>query len=177
MRNFERAGGLVLSPDEFLAALNPEFMLEWAATILPSVQLQTARDFMSLNDYLGSLISIREALADLPQPPFDISVGGPLPIKIQANSYITHASYDPVQRLISFRTHGPPDGNVTLTIFIPVDVFIPVLTDDIDSTTIKIELDDQTYELIPVVSGDYASVQLNDFEQGPHQITITLLLP
>ena len=177
VRSFERAGGLVLSPDEFLAALNPEFMLEWAATILPSVQLQTARDFMNLNDYMGSLISIREALADLPQQTYDISVGGPLPINIQANSYITHSSYDPGQRLISFRTHGPPDGIVKLTIFIPVDVFSSVSITDIESTILKIELDGQTYDLNPEVSGNYASVQLNDFEQGLHQIKITLIRP
>ena len=42
---------------------------------------------------------------------------------------------------------------------------------------LKIELDGQTYDLNPEVSGNYASVQLNDFEQGLHQIKITLIRP
>ena len=64
-----------------------------------------------------------------------------------------------------------------LTIFIPVDVFSSVSITDIESTILKIELDGQTYDLNPEVSGNYASVQLNDFEQGLHQIKITLIRP
>lgn len=61
---FEQAGGIVLTPDEFMAALNPEFMIELATPILGSdhPQLAQARDQLAVGDFLGSLLTVREAL-------------------------------------------------------------------------------------------------------------------
>ena len=167
LREIEHSGGLVLSPDEFLAALNPEYMLAWAETMLPPSELQIARLLLSRDDYLGSLISIREALSELPMRTFEIASGVPAPIEIQADTHITHSSYDSSQRVIAFRAHDPPDGNVTMTINIPKSLFGPLIPADI-------ELDSQTYSLNPIDSGNFARLELNSFEQGPHQIAISL---
>ena len=69
--DFESGGGIVLTPDEFLAALNPEFMIEFAAPILgfghPAIVAAT--DQLSQGDHLGSLVTVRNALRPLPSVP------------------------------------------------------------------------------------------------------------
>jgi hypothetical protein len=63
---FEAAGGIVLTPDEFMAALNPEYMIGLASQIMgaehPSIT--TAQQQLSGGDYLESLLTIRAALRD-----------------------------------------------------------------------------------------------------------------
>jgi len=65
---FERAGGVVLHPDEFVAALNPEFMIEWAAPILGAEHPALAQAQAQLQDgaFFDSLLTVREALRNLP---------------------------------------------------------------------------------------------------------------
>jgi GxGYxYP putative glycoside hydrolase C-terminal domain/FlgD Ig-like domain/GxGYxYP_N second domain len=64
---FESAGGIVLTADEYLAALNPEYMLDLATPILgPGHQVITkAQQELSEKNFLGSLITIREGLRPL----------------------------------------------------------------------------------------------------------------
>jgi len=65
---FERAGGVVLHPDEFVAALNPEFMIEWAAPILGAEHPALALAQAQLQDgaFFDSLLTVRAALRNLP---------------------------------------------------------------------------------------------------------------
>lgn len=62
--DFERDGGVVLHPDEFLAALNPEFMIDFAEPILGAGHpaLTQARVYLAEGAYLDSLYTVREAL-------------------------------------------------------------------------------------------------------------------
>ena len=62
--DFERAGGIVLTPDEFLAALSPEYMIELASPILGSEHpaLTEARERLAAGDYFISLVTVRNAL-------------------------------------------------------------------------------------------------------------------
>ncbi len=61
---FEAAGGLVLNPDEFMAALNPEFMIEFTKPILGAAHpaIMAAQVQLAQGNYLGSLLTIRDAL-------------------------------------------------------------------------------------------------------------------
>ena len=64
----EQAGVLVLTPDEYMAALNPEFMIEWATPILGAEHPSLAQARAQLQDgaFFDSLLTVREALKDLP---------------------------------------------------------------------------------------------------------------
>ena len=61
---FENTGGLVLTPNEFLAALNPEYMIELAEPILGSgnAGLVEAKNEYASGNYYKSLIAVRNAL-------------------------------------------------------------------------------------------------------------------
>jgi hypothetical protein len=63
-REFERRGGLVLHPDEFMAALNPEYMIEFASPRLGANHpaLANARQLLNSGRYLDSLLAVRSAL-------------------------------------------------------------------------------------------------------------------
>lgn len=67
--DLQRAGVVVLHPDEFLAALNPEFMIEWATPILGADHpaLAQVRDQLQNGNFLDSLLTVREALRTLPE--------------------------------------------------------------------------------------------------------------
>jgi hypothetical protein len=58
------AGALVLHPDEFLAALNPEFMIEWATPRLGAGHpaLVEAQRLLDEQRFFESLIAVRVAL-------------------------------------------------------------------------------------------------------------------
>ena len=62
--DFENQGGLVLTPDEFMAALNPEYMLALAKPILGSNDSSILAATAQLNSglYFESLMTIRNAL-------------------------------------------------------------------------------------------------------------------
>jgi hypothetical protein len=61
---FEQAGGVVLLPDEFMAAFNTEFMIEFATPYLGANNptIQTAKLQLQEGNYFESLVTIREAL-------------------------------------------------------------------------------------------------------------------
>jgi len=61
---FESAGGVVLTPDEFLAALNPEFMIEFATPRLGAGHpaLAEAQQLLDEERFLESLLAVREGL-------------------------------------------------------------------------------------------------------------------
>jgi len=66
-REFERRGGLVLQPDEFMAALNPEYMIEFATGRLGTghAALASARQLLNSGQYLDSLLAVRAALRSI----------------------------------------------------------------------------------------------------------------
>ena len=61
---FEAAGGLVLTPDEFMAALNPEYLIEFATPIVGANHPALVQARAQLRDgrYLESLLTLRGAL-------------------------------------------------------------------------------------------------------------------
>jgi len=66
IEKLEQAGVLVLSPDEFVAALNPEYMIEFAAPILGSENpvIAQAGEYIDQGEYLEALLVIRSALSE-----------------------------------------------------------------------------------------------------------------
>lgn len=64
---FEPGGGIILTPDEFMASLNPEFMISFSQNFLnPSDPglIQAKQEFDN-RDYFQSLLTIRSALASV----------------------------------------------------------------------------------------------------------------
>lgn len=61
---FELKGGVVLNPSEYLAAMNPEYMIEFAKPILGSGDpaIADAQSKLSAGRYLESLLALRTAL-------------------------------------------------------------------------------------------------------------------
>lgn len=66
IEKLEEAGVLVLSPDEFVAALNPEYMIEFATPILGSEHpaIGYIIEYINQENYLAALITIRSALSE-----------------------------------------------------------------------------------------------------------------
>lgn len=62
---FENAGGVVIHPDEFMAALNPEFMIEFAAPLLGMQHpaITEAQQQLAAGEYFNSLMTVRAALS------------------------------------------------------------------------------------------------------------------
>lgn len=62
---FEMAGGVVLHPDEFFAALNPEYMIDFAASYLGAGHpaLVQANQELAEGKYFTSLLTVRNALS------------------------------------------------------------------------------------------------------------------
>ncbi len=65
--DFKLAGGIVLTPDEFMAALNPEFMIGLASPLLGSDHpaIVEAKQQLSNGKYMNALLTIRGALRSL----------------------------------------------------------------------------------------------------------------
>ncbi len=61
---FEGSGGIVLNSDEFLATLNPEFMIEFSKPYVGATdrEIILAEAQLSAGDYFNSLITVRDAL-------------------------------------------------------------------------------------------------------------------
>jgi hypothetical protein len=64
----ESGGGVVLTPEEFLAALNPEFLIDWATPYLGAGHpaIVEAQTLLSEDSFRESLFVVREALKELP---------------------------------------------------------------------------------------------------------------
>jgi hypothetical protein len=64
----ESAGILVLTPDEYMAALNPEYMIEFATPLLGAddPSLVQAQALLESGQFFESLLTIREALKNIP---------------------------------------------------------------------------------------------------------------
>ena len=64
VQRFEAAGGRVLTPNEFIALLNPEYMIDFAARRLGAnhSSLVTARAHLAAGRYLEALLAVRAGL-------------------------------------------------------------------------------------------------------------------
>jgi hypothetical protein len=64
---FESADGIVLTPDEFMAALNPEYMIEFATPYLGAGHpaITEAKQQLAEGYYMKSLLTIRKALSSV----------------------------------------------------------------------------------------------------------------
>jgi hypothetical protein len=64
---FESNGGLLLTPDEFMAALNPEYMIEFATPLLGAdhPSLVEARTLLENGEFFESLLTVRQALKSI----------------------------------------------------------------------------------------------------------------
>ncbi|MGD2148547.1 MAG: hypothetical protein PVH41_17770, partial [Anaerolineae bacterium] len=63
----EAGGGVVLHPDEFLASLNPEFMIDWATAYLGAGHpaILEAQTLLTQDRFLESLLAVREGLKEV----------------------------------------------------------------------------------------------------------------
>jgi hypothetical protein len=63
---FEKAGGIALTAEEFLSALNPKYMLKLAQALAgaQNPEVIQAQALLASGDYLGSLLASRRALKD-----------------------------------------------------------------------------------------------------------------
>ena len=166
---FAQAGGLVLHPDEFLAALNPEFMLEWATPILgeDSAGLSSARQKLSRGDYLGSLLATRAALADLPERCYRISFdegGEPYTFRLLANTYVDPIEYNPDSYSVIFSTHGPPIGEATASVMLPIEL---------EAEKVEINVDDAHVSFTSEGNSTHTILSFA-FPQGAHSVQVAL---
>lgn len=167
--DLEMAGVLVLSPAEFMAALNPEFMIEWATPILGSEHpaLDEARQQLAEGNFLTSLLIIREALRTVPEQTYLLHFeekGITYTVSIQGNTWITPLEYDETGHQIKFSTHGPPEGTVQASITIPNKLK--------DGLSI-VNIDDQNLPFTSSQNETHTIINLQ-FDQGPHVVEIPL---
>jgi hypothetical protein len=164
---FERGGGIVLTPDEFMAALNPEFMIDWATPILgsESTALAEARAQLEAGEFLQSLLTVRQALRTPPERAyvFEVEVEGrEFTVQVRANAWVTDFTFDDSGRQLSFRTHGPPEGTVQAAIIIPHELL---------AGPFVVNVDGQPHDFSD--SQDETHTTLNfEFAQGPHQVVV-----
>jgi hypothetical protein len=159
--DFEAAGGITLHPDEFLAALNPEFMIEWATPILGADHpaLAQAQAQLQNGDFFDSLLTVREALRTLPEHTYLLEGED---VAARANTWITDLAFDQSARQISFRTHGPPEGTVQASVEISKGLLVgPFL----------VNVDEQSHAFTTSENGDYTTLDI-EFAQGPHQVVV-----
>lgn len=114
----ERRGGVLLNPDEFMAALNPEFMIGWATPILGSDNpaLVEAQYLLDNQQFLQSLYTVREALRAFPERAYVSSDGS---VTVQANAWITDLELDEQVHSLTFKTHGSPTADLSIRIQLP----------------------------------------------------------
>lgn len=117
----QEAGVLVLTPDEFMASINPEFMTTWATDLMSPLhpEVQAATNFLAEGKYYESLISARKALGPQPRRTFDTELSRKCRISVVTNTWISNFGFDSNRRQFSFQTHGYPEGNIQTQILIP----------------------------------------------------------
>jgi len=155
----ESGGGVVLHPDEFLASLNPEFMIEWATPILGAGHpaLAQAQDLLAQGDFLDSLSTVREALRTLPGRSYRLDSED---ITIRANAWVTDLALDRSGRRVSFQTRGPPEGTVRAAVEIPKERM---------GRPSVVRVDGQSHTFATSESGTHTTLELQ-FAQGPHAV-------
>ena len=170
--DFDRAGGLTLTPDEYLAALNPQFMIQWATPILGADNsgLVTAKAQLASGDFIDSLLTVRNALRNLPTRNYtsDVSLRGyEYPVTVGANSWITNIGLNQTANELSFLTHGPPGRSAHIVITLPDGLLFGPLS---------VEVDGKPQAVMPVKSVGVTTVTF-DISQGPHRVVVMVGTP
>jgi hypothetical protein len=163
---FEEGGGTVLTVDEYLASLNPEFMIDWATPILgqQSAALQSAQDLLGTGQYLESLMAVRGGLKHLPQQTYPLRVltgSAVQAIEVTANTWVTNLEFDG-DGMLSWRTHGPPEGTAEVRVTLPKALAIAPFEVYVDGR--------------PAVFTETSDPAVHHLEfalaQGPHRVTV-----
>jgi len=110
----EAAGGVVLSPDECLASLNPEYMINLAETMLPpdNPLLVSAKAQFAVKDYFNSLISVRDAIRPLFNPDVTVRFNPPESAVAMSEPCSVHVVIADVTDLGSFQLEIEYDTDV-----------------------------------------------------------------
>jgi hypothetical protein len=111
VESFEARGGIVLTPDEFFAALNPEFMIEFGSTLLGAndPNIIQAKAQLSNGEYLASLLTVRDALLAFSSVEEERS---------NPEEFILYQSYpNPFNLRTTIPFHLPKSGKVTVRIY------------------------------------------------------------
>jgi hypothetical protein len=164
--DLQRAGGVVLSPDEFMAALNPEFMMQWATPILGpgNPALALAQQQLAQGLFFDSLLTVRNALLTLPDRTYLLQAPA---VAVEANAWVTNLTFDQGSRLISFRTHRPPAGAIQTSVAVPAGLLPAPLLLSVDG-------ENQSYTISQ--NATYATIVFQ-LSPGPHLVEISTATP
>lgn len=157
----EERGGVLLTPDEFMAALNPEFMLGWAEGLLGPDQavLAEARRQLAAGDYMASLYTVREAVRAFPRRAYPAGGGA----AVEANAWITGLQFDARAGRLDFAAHAAPGAAVHLSARVPAEGFGPRPSVAVDGVSAA-----------AAVHTDGAWLQVEvDVPGGPHAVQVT----
>jgi PKD repeat protein len=164
-------GFTLLNPDEYMASLNPEFMLEWATEILGNgnAELDLAGQQLEEGKYFDSLVTIRKALKILPEKEYRVEIPEDdvtYTATIVGNSWIDPLEYIVRDCTIKLATHGPPEGTATITVAIP---------NKLQTGDTVLILDGEAYAATIIRNETNTSYSL-EFIQGPHTVEVVLPL-
>ena len=158
---FERRGGVLLTPDELMATLNPEYMIGWAAHMLGSDDpaLVEAQRLLDDGQFLQSLYAVREALRAFPERVYTSSDGN---VTVQANAWVTDLQLDQQAGSLVFQTHASPTAEIHIRLRLPAGFLGQALTATVDGASIAATMSsDGAYQLVEfMLSG------------GPHEIQV-----
>jgi hypothetical protein len=157
----ERRGGVLLTPDEFMAALNPEYMVRWAAPMLGSDDpaLAEAQRLLDDGQFLQSLYAVREALRAFPERVYTSSDGN---VTVQANAWVTDLELDQQAGGLVFHVHASPTAEIHIRLRLPMNLFAEAPTVTADGVSIAARISsDGTARLVEfVLAGGPLEVQV-----------------
>jgi len=127
---FERRGGVLLTPDELMAALNPEYMIGWAAPMLGSDNpaLVEAQFLLDDGQFIQSLYAVREALRAFPERTYSFDDS----TTVMTNAWVTDMHADQHAGSLAFQTHASPLAEIHFKLRLPQEYYgeNPVITSD-----------------------------------------------
>jgi len=158
---FERRDGVLLTPDEFMAALNPEYMIEWATPMLNPNEpaLDEAQRLLDDGQFIQSLYTVREALRTFPERTYTSSDSN---VIVKANAWVTDLQLDQQAGVLLFHTHSSPTTGIQIRLQLPEYLFSEnsIVTVDGVSVAANISLE----ESIQVIEFTLAG--------GPHEVQV-----
>jgi hypothetical protein len=158
---FKRGGGILLTPDEFMAALNPEYMIGWATPMLNSNDpaLDEAQRLLDDGQFIQSLYAVREALRTFPERTY---MSSDCNVTVKANAWVTDLQLDQQAGILLFHTHSSPTTGIQIRLQLPEYLFSarPIVTADGVLVITNISLE----ETMQVIEFTLAG--------GPHEVQV-----